>query len=132
MRLVQQILQYNLRVIRHLTWGESNTIRPKSKSDTISAADVNFGQDIVNGTSQTPTPSTPNTGSEVDTPSTTTPTPSTPSYDDNRSSKCSFDVDAKQPSSWDDIVDIDINGSDPKLRSLSWNWNGVVQMDFHI
>ena len=42
---------------------------PSSSADGISAADVNFGQDIVNGTSQTPTPSTPNSGSEVDTPS---------------------------------------------------------------
>jgi len=122
---------------------KSNT---ESGADVTSAADVNFGQDIVNGTSktpspsmpqngtgvqntpsQTPNPSTPDTGSEVDVPSTTTPTPSTPSYDDNRAPSVRSMWMQNNRVPWNGNAAIDINGSDPNWDPLSWKleWSGT-------
>ena len=108
------------------------TIGPNSKSDTYSAADVDFGQDVVNGTSKIPNPSTPDTGAEVDVPSTTTPTPATPSYDDNRAPMVRAMHMDNNRVRWDDVVDIDINGSDPKLGPPLLEIGMEVQMDFHM
>ena len=79
----------------------------------------NVGSDVETPNTTTPTPSIPNSGSEVDTPSTTTPTPSTPSYDDNRAPSVRAMYMQNNRVRWDDIVDIDINGSDPNWDPLS-------------